>query len=106
MRIVGRWTLTEGGAVGDYTFAGNGRYSYGGVGASSGQHPVGFDGDGSYSASGSRLTMVRRGVPAQEVAIRFVQVNQGGTGWTERLCMVKTDAMGMENEACYRRQDR
>jgi len=24
----------------------------------------------------------------------------------ERLCMVRTDETGMENEACYRRQDR
>jgi hypothetical protein len=105
-RIVGRWSSSESGAAGDYTFAGNGRYSYGGVGASSGQHPVGFEGDGSYSVSGSRLTMMRRGAQAEQVAIRFVQVNQGGTGWIERLCMVRADAMGMENEACYRRQDR
>ena len=40
------------------------------------------------------------------MTIRFVQVNPGGTGWLERLCMVRTDAMGMENEACNRRQDR
>ncbi len=103
-RIVGRWSSSESGAVGDYTFAANGQYSYGGAGASSGQRPVGFQGDGSYSVSGSRLTMVRRAQPEQ-VAIRFVQVNQGGTGWIERLCMVRTDAMGMQNEACYRRQD-
>ena len=103
-RIVGRWTSSESGAVGDYTFAANGRYSYGGAGFGSG-HPVDFEGDGSYSVSGSRLTL-SRGAQAGPVTIRFVQVNPGGTGWIDRLCMLKTDAMGMENEACYRRQDR
>ena len=107
-RIVGRWSSSESGAVGDYTFAANGRYSFGGAIHNTTQaqeSTYDLQNSGSYSVSGSRLTMVRRAQPEQ-VAIRFVQVNPGGTGWTERLCMVRIDAMGMENEACYRRQDR
>ncbi len=107
-RIVGRWTSVESGAVGDYTFAASGRYSYGGAISNTTQaqeSTYDLQNSGTYSVSGSRLTMVRRAQPEQ-VTIRFVEVNQGGNGWTERLCMVRADAMGMENEACYRRQDR
>ena len=89
-RIVGRWTSVEGGAVGDYTFAANGRYSFGGAisNTTQAQEPTyDLQGNSSYSVSGSRLTMVRGRGQAEQVAIRFVEVNQGGTGWTERLCM-------------------
>ena len=104
-RIVGTWMSSESGAAGDYTFAANGRYAFGGAGLGAG-HPVDFQGDGSYSVTGNRLMISRRGAQTEQVTIRFMQVNQGGTGWIERLCMLRTGAMGLENEACYRRQDR
>jgi hypothetical protein len=104
-RIVGTWMSSESGAAGDYTFAANGRYSFGGAGFGAG-HPVDFLGDGTYSVAGNRLMISRRGAQTEQVAIRFMQVNQGGSGWTERLCMLRTGATGLENEACYRRQDR
>jgi hypothetical protein len=104
-RIVGRWTAVESGAVGGYVFAAGGTYAYGGAALGSRQW-ADLEAGGSYSVSGSRLTMVRRGTQAEQVVIRFVQVNQGGTGWMDQLCMVKADAMGAENETCYRRQDR
>jgi hypothetical protein len=103
-RIVGRWTAVESGVVGDYIFSADGRYSYGGAGLGSDQ-AADVEGVGTYTVRGNKLTMVRRGAPAEAAAIRFVQVNQGGTGWNDRLCFVRTDPMGMENEACYRRQD-
>ena len=104
-RIVGTWMSSESGAVGDYTFAANGRYSFGGAGFGAG-HPVDFQGDGTYSVTGNRLMISRRGAQTEHATIRFVQVNQGGSGWSERLCLLRTAATGLENEACYRRQDR
>jgi hypothetical protein len=54
------------------------------------------------------LTMRRRGAGDGEHArVRIEDVNYGGTGWTARLCMLKTDVEGgKEYEVCYGRQDR
>jgi hypothetical protein len=66
-----------------------------------------FQGDGSYSIKGNQLTMSGRGAGnAEHAIVRVGDVNYGGTGWTVRLCMLKTDVEGgKEYEVCYGRQD-
>jgi hypothetical protein len=118
-RIVGAWTVSEAGGVGEYIFAANGHYSRGATIASATTatdydstqlhittYP--FQGDGSYSINGHQLTMSGRGAGDIEHArVRVEDVNYGGTGWTVRLCLLKTGVEdGKENEVCYGRRDR
>ena len=113
-RIIGRWVMTEGRASGEYVFGANRCYQFtGAVGSSyttaERDHEIiytttsAFQGDGSYSVSGSRLTLTpSAGVPDQ-VSFRFVQVNRGGTGWKDQLCLSRNDASG-EYEVRYEKQ--
>jgi hypothetical protein len=115
-RIVGVWTASEAGAVGEYVFAANGNYAQGGaLGSTStvtnGDHSqihlttYNFQGDGSYALNGNRLTMRRRGAQSDQATIRFAQVNHGSTGWTDQLCMLKVAAdNGKEYEVCLERR--
>jgi len=80
-KIVGAWTVSEAGAVGEYIFAANGNYSRGATIANATTtsaydstqlrittYP--FQGEGSYSITGSQLTMRPRGVGNAEHARR------------------------------------
>jgi hypothetical protein len=103
-RIVGRWAVTEGLAVKEHVFAANGAYASGGAFGSSASGAVaGVSGDGRYSVVGDQLIMSRPGGTAEQVRFRFERVNRGGTGWTDRLRMLKKDAFG-ENEVSYERR--
>lgn len=111
-RIVGRWSMSEAGASGEYIFAANGNYAFiGAIATSSTSSDYNyeylhikthaFQGDGSYSIAGNQLTMKKRSVnnPAQ-VRFRFEKVNHGGTGWKDRLYLLSKSSFG-ENEVCY-----
>lgn len=111
-RIIGRWTMTEAGASGEYVFAANGNYAFvGALGTTSTSSDdyykylhiktYAFQGDGSYSISGNQLTKAKRGVNNPErVQFRFEKVNKGGTGWNDRLYLLSKNTLG-ENEVCY-----
>ena len=114
-RIIGRWAMSAGRASGEYVFAANGRYQFTGALGSSyttAGHDYdilhtttsAFQGDGSYSVSGNRLTMKRRadGNPEQ-VSLRFEKVNHGGLGWSDRLYLLKKDADG-DYEVAYEKE--
>jgi hypothetical protein len=111
-RIIGRWAMTESRASGEYVFAANRRYQLtGALGAiyttSEHNHDViytttsAFQGDGAYAVSGNRLTLTPRatGTPEQ-MSFRFVQVNHAGTGWKDRLYVLKNDGTG-EYQVAY-----
>lgn len=116
-RIVGVWTLTAGGAAsGQYVFAANGNYQLvGGVGSSSTSRDDNyeyvhikthaFQGDGAYSVNGNQLNLEKRGGNPEKVQYRFEQVNHGGTGWNDRLYLLKTDpTIKTMYEVCYERK--
>jgi len=113
-RIIGRWATTESGASGEYVFAANGRYRLtGAIGTtyttSEHDHEViyaatsAFEGDGSYAVSGNRLTLSPRAGLPEQVSIRFVQINRGGSAWKDQLGLLKKDASG-EYEVKYEKQ--
>jgi hypothetical protein len=113
-RIIGRWVTTESGASGEYVFAANRRYQLtGAIGTtcttSEHDHEViyattsAFQGDGSYAVSGNQLTLSPRAGVSDRISFRFVEVNRGGTGWKDRLCLSRQDASG-EYEVTYDKQ--
>ncbi|MEQ1763091.1 MAG: hypothetical protein ABL984_08105 [Pyrinomonadaceae bacterium] len=115
-RIIGRWSMSESGASGEYVFAANGNYALvGALGTASTSSDINYDylhiktyafpGDGSYAISGTQLTLRRRGGSAEQVRIRFEQVNHGGVGWVDRIQMLKRDAQG-ETEVAYEKRGR
>lgn len=118
-RIVGVWNLTGGGlALGEYIFAANGNYQFGGALGSSYTttdynyeylhlKTYSFQGDGGYSIEGNQLQLRKRGETNPErVQFRFENVNHGNTGWKDRLYMLKTDSSGSIYEVCYEKTDR
>ena len=65
-----------------------------------------FEGDGAYSITGNQISLKQRGTnSAGQVKFRFEKVNHGGTGWKDRLFMLKKDAHG-ENESLYEKQEK
>jgi hypothetical protein len=103
-RIVGRWAMTEGLAVGEYVFAANGTYASGGAFGSSASGAVSnASRDGRYSMAADQLIMSRPVGTVEQVRFRFERVNHGGTGWRDRLYMLKKDAFG-ETEVSYERR--
>ena len=92
LRIVGRWTMSESRASGEYLFAANGQYRFSGaIGSTyttSGHDydilhmtTSAFEGDGSYSISGNQLSMRRHGDDtAEQVPFRFEQGEPRRTG--------------------------
>lgn len=114
-KIIGWWKVDVNGvAAGDYAFAANGNYQFGGgLGSSTTTSDMyyeyiynrayPFQGDGSYSISEKLLTLKRRGGNNEQVTIRFEKVNHGGTGWKDRLYMLKRDSQGY-NESRYEKQ--
>jgi hypothetical protein len=117
-RIIGVWKLNAQGAVsGEYVFAANGNYQLvGAIGTSSTSTDYryeylhltsyAFQGDGSYSINGNQLKLKRRGDKEPELqSIRFEKVNHGGTGWKERVYMLKVSTVdGKEYEVCYEKE--
>ena len=103
-RIVGRWAMTEGLAVRQYVFAANGTYTSGGAFGSAATGAIAdASRNGGYSMAGDQLTMSTPRGTEEQVRLRFERVNHGGTGWRDRLYMLKKDAFG-ENEVSYERQ--
>ena len=115
-RIPGLWKIVSSGVVsGDYVFAANGNYQHGGgIGSSttssdmyyeyiySRAYP--FQGDGSYSIAGDKLILKKRGeTNVEEVRFRFEKVNHGGTGWKDRVWLLKRDRFG-DNESLYEKK--
>ena len=119
-RIIGIWKLTgSGAALGEYMFAANGNYQLSGaIGTSSSTtddvfeylhiKTYAFQGDGSYSIENNELLLRPHGDKnAEQVPFRFEKVNHGGTGWKDRLYMIKTDpTLGSRYEVCYEKVDR
>jgi hypothetical protein len=113
-RIVGVWTNSGAGVAADYTFAANGHYqSLSGVGATTvttdyyskyiTTKSSAFQGDGTYSINGNQLTMLGRGDNSPEqIKVRFEKVNKGGTGWTDRIYLLRRNVTdGKEYEVYY-----
>lgn len=116
-RIVGVWTLSSAGvASGEYVFAANGNYQLvGGLGTSSTSQDdyykyihiktYAFQGDGTYTISNNQLDLKKRGAATERVQFRFEQVNHGGTGWKDRLYLIKTDpTLHSKYEVCYEKK--
>ena len=113
-RIIGVWAQSESGASSECVFAANGRYAFtGALGTASTvrEHDreqvhlrtYAFDGDGRYAIERDGLALtLQRGGESERMRLRFEQVNHGGTGWKDRLCLLKTDRYG-ESEVRYER---
>ena len=116
-RIVGLWKIVSVGVVaGDYVFAANGNFQYGGgLGNSTTTSDIyyiyiynkayPFKGDGSYSINDGKLILKKRGADAEIVTVRFEKINHGGSGWKDRLYMLKRDNIG-ENESLFEKQQK
>lgn len=103
-RIVGKWAMTGGLAGGGYVFAADGTYSSDGAFGSLASGAVNsVSGDGGYAIAGDQLVMSSPGGSTSEVRLRFDRVNHGGTGWKDRLFMLKKDAHG-QYEVSYERR--
>jgi hypothetical protein len=110
-RIIGKWVMSEAGAIGEYVFAANGNYAFiGALGTTSTSSDYryeylhiktyAFEGDGSYTISGNQLTLKKRGTNPEQVRFRLEKVNKGGMGWNDRLYMLKSYSYG-EGEVYY-----
>lgn len=116
-RIVGVWSQTESGASSEYIFAANGHYALtGALGTKSTSsdfryeylhiRTYAFAGDGSYAVSGGMVRLKKHGEQKpEELPFRFEQANHGGTGWKDRLYLLRTDRVG-KSEVCYERRNR
>lgn len=117
-RIVGDWMQMGSGALTEYIFAANGNYQFIGAFGSSSVVTRGnndyiqikssaWKGDGNYTIKGNQLSFKKYGQPQEQVVFRFEKINHGGTGWKDRLYMLKTDlTTGKPYEVCYEKQDR
>jgi hypothetical protein len=113
-RIIGDWISIGSSALNEYLFAANGNYQYIGAYATTTKttdayyeythiNTSAFKGDGSYSIKGNQLIFKKYGEKEDPVQFRFEKVNHGGTGWKDRLYMLKTDNMGTY-EVCYEKK--
>jgi hypothetical protein len=114
-RIVGDWISIGGSALNEYLFAANGNYQYIGAYATTTKttdayyeythiNTSSFKGDGSYSIKGDQLIFTKYGQKeGEQYQFRFEKVNHGGTGWKDRLYMLKTDNLGTY-EVCYEKK--
>lgn len=109
-KIIGYWKTADNMVISDYVFAANGRYQHGGAIASSSTSSdfnyeylhiksYSWQGDGSYSVSGNQLTLKKSG-DITNLGIRFEKVNHGGTGWKERMYLLRKDNYA-ESEATF-----
>ena len=114
----GAWTQSGSGVLTEYIFAANGNFQF--IGAYGTTSTVSqnyadyieikssaWQGDGSYAIKGNQLNLKKRGDPAvEQVQFRFEKVNHGGTGWRDRLYMLKTDlTLGKPYEVCYEKRN-
>jgi len=117
-RILGLWKVIATGVVSaDYVFAANGNYEYGGgLGSSTTTSDMyyeyiynrayPFQGSGSYTISGDQLLLKKRSDNSTEqVRFRFEKVNHGGTGWNDRIWLLKKDILG-DMEVSYEKVKR
>jgi hypothetical protein len=102
-RIVGTWAMSGGLAVGEYVFRADGTYSSDGAFGTPDSGVSGVSGGGDYALAGDQLVMSTRAGTTKEVQLRFDRVNRGGTGWKDRLYMLKKDAHG-EYEVSYEKR--
>jgi hypothetical protein len=94
--------MAQGGlASGELVFAANGTYTSGGAFGGS-QSRATTSRDSSYSLAGDQLSMRTSQGSEELVRVRFDRVSHGGTGWKDRLWMLKKDMYG-ENEVSYER---
>lgn len=117
-RIIGSWMASGSGALTEYIFSANGNYQFiGAYGTSSTVTRGSYDyleiktsawkGDGSYTIKGNQITFKKYGQKPDAVKFRFEKVNHGGTGWKDRLYMLKTGLTdGKEFEVCYEKGNR
>ena len=115
-RIVGDWISIGGSALNEYLFAANGNYQYIGAYATTTKttdayyeythiNTSSFKGDGGYSIKRDQLIFTKHGEKdGEQYQFRFEKVNHGGTGWKDRLYMLKTDNMGTY-EVCYEKKN-
>ena len=116
-RIVGVWKLKSNGpAIGDYVFAANGNYQFiGGLGSSNTSKDsryeylhitsYAFQGDGAYTINGNQLKLMKRGEQPEQLRIRFEKINHGGTGWNDRIHLLKRDpTIQKEYEVTYEKE--
>jgi hypothetical protein len=111
-RIIGSWMISGGGTMGEYIFAANGHYQYiGGYGSTTRvsndmieiKSSI-FQGDGTYTINGDKLTIKRKGSSTPEILrFRFEQYSQGTTDWKDRIYLLaeKPADGGYSYEACY-----
>jgi hypothetical protein len=112
--IIGYWKTAENMVISDYLFAANGKFQHAGAfGNTSTSSDFNYDyihykswsweGDGSYSINGNHLTLKKRGSSPEELQVRFEKINHGGTGWKDRMYIIRKDNYS-ENEAGYEKQ--
>jgi hypothetical protein len=114
-RIIGSWSMAESGASSEYVFAANSNYAL--IGALGSKYTTSdyryeylhirtyaFDGDGSYSITGSQLSLKKRNYAPEQIQFRFEKVNRGGMGWKDRIWMLKKDSYG-ESEVFYEKKN-
>lgn len=90
--ILGEWGISRGVAINDYVFAANGHFvNYAGYGSTTRISSTEimmkssvFQGDGTYTISGDKLTMNKKGTTTV-FRFRLVKFNNGGTGWKEGM---------------------
>jgi hypothetical protein len=118
-RIIGSWMAIGSSALTEYLFAANGNYQFIGAYGSASTVTKNYDeyiqikssswqGDGSYSIKGNQISLKGMGDKQPEhVQFRFEKVNHGGTGWNDRLFLLKTSAGdGKLYEVCYEKEKR
>jgi hypothetical protein len=115
-RIIGSWMFSGQGTIGEYIFAANGRYQYiGGYGSVTQitremieiKSSV-FDGDGSYTIQGDKISFRKKGQAPESNPFRF-EIRKKGTGtWTDYICIVNEHPPdgGKPYEVCYEKRAR
>ena len=111
-RVIGYWKKTEVAGISEYVFAANGHFARGGtIGTTYTTQDLhyeylrlatySFDGDGTYSVAGDTLNLTEKSTGVTEsIPFRLAQVNAGGTGWKDRLYLLKHDQYG-DNEVLF-----
>lgn len=118
-RIIGSWMASGSGALTEYIFAANGNYQFIGAYGTTSTVSRNYDeyllikssswsGDGKYTLNGNQITLKKYGDKnAEQIPFRIEKVNHGGTGWKERLYMLKTGSSdGKEYEVIYEKGNR
>ena len=107
----------RGRSIGEYIFAANGRFQY--LGSFGSYTKISnewielktsaWQGDGSYTIQGDQLILKRNGEKkGDEYRFRFESINQGSTGWKDRLCLLNEHPLDNlpPYEACYEKREK